>query len=434
MPAGMGEGFEFATEPVTGVEGGVRPTGYGESAPPNLTPLNFFVQSPGSRETIVNQPTPPFDPNTSNLVKYSDWLKGLVQQQQLSGNTPEQIAAWQAAYEPEVAFLRYNADRTPNRAGEYFAVGKGSNDWADALARALPTPGALIFAAPMAWQAAGLGATAADPLAALGMEAGIGGGGGIAMGAEGLGAGGTLGATTLADLGLTGGGGANLLFDPLEGAFSGEFLGDIANLGGLGFTPEYATQLGQLAVQGAGAAGGAVGPIGGTVAGGAESIPAALLEKLKKYLAKDPLGALLNAGSGIYGLYQSQQMRKLAEQASQQEDPFGPYRAQYAQQLAALSANPNMIFDMPGYKAGEQAVERRMAAQGYLGSGNMAVALRKYGGDFYNQEANRLAALAGAQFAPGGGNQLLLGTQAANDLASRALASLGYAARGWYNA
>jgi hypothetical protein len=38
-----------------------------------------------------------------------------------------------------------------------------------------------------------------------------------------------------------------------------------------------------------------------------------------------------------------------------------------------------------------------MAAQGYLGSGNMMTALRDYGSDFYNQQLRSLSALAGMQ-------------------------------------
>ena len=86
---------------------------------------------------------------------------------------------------------------------------------------------------------------------------------------------------------------------------------------------------------------------------------------------------------------------------------------------------------MPGYEAGLDAVTRKMASQGYLGSGNMMAALQKYGGDFFNAETARLGNLAGAQFGPSGGAALLQGTNYANDLASKALASLGYGIRGF---
>jgi hypothetical protein len=85
---------------------------------------------------------------------------------------------------------------------------------------------------------------------------------------------------------------------------------------------------------------------------------------------------------------------------------------------------------MPGYKAGETAVQRSMMAQGYGGSGNMMAALQEYGGNAFNQEAARLSSLAGSQFPPTGGNTLMAGNIAANDLASKSLASMGYALSG----
>lgn len=153
-----------------------------------------------------------------------------------------------------------------------------------------------------------------------------------------------------------------------------------------------------------------------------------------------PSSNAFSLGSGLYGLLKSDQMSKLAGQLANQRPPvmdpfgYGPQRSQYATQLAALMANPAAIGRYPGYQAGIDAVTRKMASQGYLGSGNMMAALQKYGGGFFNQESNRLAQLAGAQFAPSFGPSTagpqLSGQIAANDLASRALASLGYGFRG----
>lgn len=71
------------------------------------------------------------------------------------------------------------------------------------------------------------------------------------------------------------------------------------------------------------------------------------------------MGQLL---SSLYGLQQSNQLRKQA----------GP-------------PNPADLQKMPGYQAGLDAVQRSMASQGYQGSGNMMAALQKYGGDAYSQ-------------------------------------------------
>lgn len=156
-----------------------------------------------------------------------------------------------------------------------------------------------------------------------------------------------------------------------------------------------------------------------------------VLDILRKYgLMPTKTSSLFNVGSGLYGMYRSNEMRKLAEEAMRSDNPFGPYRAQYAQMLQQLYANPKRITKMPGYEAGLDAVTRKMASQGYLGSGNMMLALQKYGGDFFSAEAARLAQLAGAQFSPNSG-ATLQGQQYSNDLASKALASIGYGLRGF---
>lgn len=158
--------------------------------------------------------------------------------------------------------------------------------------------------------------------------------------------------------------------------------------------------------------------------GGSGSSPE-MLELLKKLGIAPGGGALstaVNLGSGLYGLKTSADLKALSQQAS----GFDPQRAQYASQLSALNANPSSITSMPNFKAGESAVINRMKAQGYLGSGNMADAIAKYGSDFFTSESNRLGQLAGAQFAPGAGGSLAVSSA---DLASKALASLGYGAR-----
>ena len=134
------------------------------------------------------------------------------------------------------------------------------------------------------------------------------------------------------------------------------------------------------------------------------------------------IGGGLNLVSGLYGLNAAQQMQAMTGRA----DPFGAYRPGYAAQLSQLTADPSRITSMPGYRAGLQAVQRSMAAQGYQGSGNMMAALQKYGGDFYGQEVNRLASLGGANISP---QIALQGQGMAADLASRGLASLGYGTR-----
>lgn len=153
-----------------------------------------------------------------------------------------------------------------------------------------------------------------------------------------------------------------------------------------------------------------------------------------------PLGSALNIGSGLYGLYKSDQLRKMAELASRRADTWGENggRGLAAGQLQTLLTDPSSITKMPGYNAGLEAVQRAMAAQGYGGgagpgnvSGNMLAALQQYGGNFYNQALQNLAGLSGATQNPASAGQLLIsGNQLSNDLASRSLASIGYGVGG----
>lgn len=135
------------------------------------------------------------------------------------------------------------------------------------------------------------------------------------------------------------------------------------------------------------------------------------------------IGSFLSSGSGvrsIFDIVSGLYGLKLARDARDASDPFAPYRGAYAQQLSELEANPNLITSRPGYKAGIEAVTRNNAARGYAGSGNETAVLSRYGGEFFNNELNRLATLAGAGQAPGAGM-----FPAAN-LTGQSLASIGY--------
>jgi hypothetical protein len=141
----------------------------------------------------------------------------------------------------------------------------------------------------------------------------------------------------------------------------------------------------------------------------------------------------MSVGSGLYGLYQSNQIQNLAKSAFSQSNPFGPYRDQYAKQLSGLIANPSSITSYPGYQLGfdqgNQAVQRSMAAKGFLGSGNEATALVQYGQGYAEQflgnEEQMLAGLAGSGITPNFG-AALSGYGMGNEIASQSLASLGY--------
>lgn len=134
----------------------------------------------------------------------------------------------------------------------------------------------------------------------------------------------------------------------------------------------------------------------------------------------------LNVGMGLYGLYQAHQSQELAKRASQQQDPFGPQRAQYQAQLQQLMSNPGGVTQLPGYEAGLQAVTRKMASQGYVGSGNMMASLQQYGGQFYDQAVQRLMSLSGANIAPNSGAIALQGNRDALAMQGQSLNNIVY--------
>ena len=183
---------------------------------------------------------------------------------------------------------------------------------------------------------------------------------------------------------------------------------------------------GVLAANAAGASTGtALGAVelGGAAAGGAAATP---------WLTK--AGQVLDVASGAYGLQVAGQISDLAAQAAAQQDPFAASRGGYIAQLQALERDPNSITSRPGYQfgleQGEQSLLRQTAATGFGGSGNEAIALKEYSqayaGMYLSAEQQRLANLAGAQFAPSGGNTQLTGEIASADITSRSLASIGY--------
>jgi hypothetical protein len=138
-------------------------------------------------------------------------------------------------------------------------------------------------------------------------------------------------------------------------------------------------------------------PGGGSFTGGERGgMPREILEEMLRRNKRLPL---LDVASGLYGLNQARRI----ERAARPPDPIdlSPYnparfdvtagsRAQAAQDMAALQADPSRLTSTPGYQAGIQAIERRLASQGYLGSGNMMMALSNYGGEAFNREMGRL--------------------------------------------
>lgn len=269
-------------------------------------------------------------------------------------------------------------DQTGSQAFGEWAALAGAGFGGAALAGFGPLAGAFGGAAGAANPAVGNGAFLGE--AAIG--SGTAGGGTVGGGLTAGGTYGTIGANSAA-LGAGGAGlssGAGIAAPAFAGGGSGL-------VGGLGMTA------------GAGAAAGGAGGLSGILSGIGGYLPAAQ--------------SLASIASGVYGM-------KLAGDARKASDPFAPYRGAYGERLAALEANPGSIVSRPGFQAGLGTIERKSASSGYYGSGNMASALGRYSGDFYNQEANRLATLAGAGQTPGAGQM------GAAELAGQSLGSIGY--------
>jgi hypothetical protein len=110
-----------------------------------------------------------------------------------------------------------------------------------------------------------------------------------------------------------------------------------------------------------------------------------------------------------YSAYNSDQNAKKMLAAS---DPFGSQRGYYSDKLRTLMNNPAGALRDPGFQAsmmqGEQAVNRGMAASGFVGSGNQATALMDYAygksNDYLLQQEQFLANLAGAGISPNSAN------------------------------
>lgn len=132
-------------------------------------------------------------------------------------------------------------------------------------------------------------------------------------------------------------------------------------------------------------------------------------------------GAGLGITSSMYGLYLSDQARRERNRQLQRQ-------REYQNQLNALISNPGSVTSLPGYSfrmgQGEQAVARRMAASGFGGrSGNLGVALTKYGQDYATGELERQEGLLAQLYGLSGPST---NVRDPYEMAGRSLGSLGY--------
>ena len=138
---------------------------------------------------------------------------------------------------------------------------------------------------------------------------------------------------------------------------------------------------------------------------------------------------IMSIGSGLYGMSQADQLRKMAAMSGKRADPWGMSggRSLADAQLQELMNNPGQVAARdPSYALRMQGAQRATAIQGQ-DSGAMSVAGANASTDWYNQRLAQLGGLAGATQNPAAGEQVSMSGQlGANDLASRSLASIGY--------
>lgn len=104
------------------------------------------------------------------------------------------------------------------------------------------------------------------------------------------------------------------------------------------------------------------------------------------------------------GRQQGWESRNVGNTASRMADPFAPERFNYQNQLRKLMEKPGDFASSPTYKfafdQGLDAVNRKAAASGMLGSGNRLAELTRFGQGLASQQffpqANLLAQLSGA--------------------------------------
>lgn len=112
------------------------------------------------------------------------------------------------------------------------------------------------------------------------------------------------------------------------------------------------------------------------------------------------LGSGLEIAGGLFGLYSGSENMVAMRRQREMQQQLQRQQQQYRDQLTALSNNPGSIQNLPGYQAGLTAVERKMASQGFQGSGNMMAELANYGQTAYNNQFTQLSNLAGLGYNP----------------------------------
>lgn len=127
----------------------------------------------------------------------------------------------------------------------------------------------------------------------------------------------------------------------------------------------------------------------------------------------------LRAGSGIVQAIlnrnNANNITDTMNRTAEQQDPFGPYRAGFAQQLVDAYKDPDKLMGLleqtPGYqfalRQGRQGLNRRGAATGYYRSPNLDYDLAQFqtglAQSTWDKEISRIMQMAGVNIDPSGG-------------------------------
>ena len=140
------------------------------------------------------------------------------------------------------------------------------------------------------------------------------------------------------------------------------------------------------------------------------------------------LPALMSIGSGIYGMTQANEQRRLAQQAIAGSSPWTSSGGAAGAGTALTNVIQGDFTNDPGYKAALQAAARTSSQQP---GGFAAMAAAQAALKYQNDRIQALGPAAGVGFSPGTGYQTALGGMtSANDLASRSLGTIGYGVTG----
>lgn len=120
--------------------------------------------------------------------------------------------------------------------------------------------------------------------------------------------------------------------------------------------------------------------------------------------------SLLSLLGGLSGLGYGRDLEKTGAMYFDKLDPAKPIRDVAQPELIKLMNDPSSIVNRPGFAAGQLAIDRSLAKQGFNPanvrgvSGNYLDAHSNYAGNFYDKEMQRLMAMSQIGIGPQGGN------------------------------